>query len=330
MPITLSTAVSVILAGALLLTAAPHAARAQSRDTLTGSVVRVRTVRMDERGAAVPRGTSAGEGLLIRRRGVRQRVDVLQTMDDSIGRDWITGIDSVNALSIHEATSRRILQMKFDDLRQVFSSLLQVRFDSATAEAELLGDGPVLLGHRTRRVRIVRGFRMQTARAGKAQVLRTHTETDALIAPDVPDSYGSNSVLSLTSGSASAMVEQIFGPGSSRIAVRGGGTLPTGLALRTVSRTRMQSSGDPVFPVGAGGGTSVTVDSVEVLSIGSTPIPDSIFASPADYAVVDFGTELRKLVTLIDELGAAVGGKGAKPTKALPLTAKPIRKPSKP
>ena len=325
MLIVSSSAFRCLWLAVAVLAATPARAQSTPRDTLLGSAVRVRTTRISGDGV-VRSGGAAGAGLLIRRRGDRQRVDVLQAIDDSVGEDWMTGIDSVDALQLHMRKGRRTLLMRFGDLRQVFSSLLQVRFDSASTVAEVLGPGPELLGYATRRVRIVRGFRMQTSRAGKTQVLSLHSETEALVAPDVPESYGSNSALSLTSSSTWPLIEQIFGPGSARVIVRGGGALPTGLALRTVSRTRSESHGASVFPLGDGR-PGVMVDSIEVISIARAPVPDDAFVAPAGYTATDFSDEFRKLLAMIDELGAAVGGKGAKPPKAL---GKPTDKPYKP
>ena len=155
--------------------------------------------------------------------------------------------------------------------------------------------------------------------------MRVSSMTDALVAPAVPESFGSNTAVSLTAGSSSAMVEQIFGPGTGQIVMRGGGTMPTGLALRSVSRTRAESSGVAVFPLGPEGVQPEVVDSLEVVSIAQQSLPDALFAAPAGYTVVDFSTELRKLIAMVDSLGAALGGKGSKPTKPSKSTGKPYK-----
>lgn len=314
---------AAIVALSLMLIVPPLAA--QRDDRTMGSVVRVVTTRSGAVGARQRR--SGGAGMLIRRRGELQRVDMLDAIDDTAGREWISLQNAPLEMRVNDVGRRSSLVMRFEDLRTTFTSLLQVRFDSVQAEAEVLGAGPKLLGYDTRRVRIRRGFRMQTARGGKSQVVRVTSETDALVAPAVPEAYGSNSALSLTSGSTSAMVEQIFGPGAGELVMRGREAMPQGLTLRAVSRTRTESSGTAVFPLGPEGATQEAVDSVEVVSIEQRPLPDALFAVPDGYTVVDFSSELRKVIAMVDSLGTALGGgKGSKPVK----TSKPTGKPYKP
>ena len=135
---------------------------AQRSDSTMGSVVRVVAVRTGQVGAR-PR-SSSGAGLLIRRRGQLQRVDVLDAADDTLGSDWIGVQNTPMEIRINNVGQRSSLVMRFDDLRTTFTSLLQIRFDSVRADAEDLGAGPKVLGYETRRVQIHRSFRMQTRR----------------------------------------------------------------------------------------------------------------------------------------------------------------------
>jgi hypothetical protein len=319
-------------AALLLFVCAGNMLGAQQRpaDTTLGTVLRVRTVRSAVSGTQ-PR-SNVGEGLLVRSRGARQRVDVLRGIDDTVGTEWISTGATPREMRIHSVAQRTTVVMKFTDVQEAFTSILQTRFDSATAEAEVLGAGPRLLGHATQRVVFRRGFRMQSSKAGKTQTLRVTSEIDALIAPDVPESVAANSALSLTSGSTADLVEQIFGAGSNQVVVRNGAALPTGLALRSVSRSRVVSSGAGLLPFGATGDSAVTIDSVEVLSIAQQPVADAVFAEPVGYEVVDFGDQMRTLMTMMDSLSTSLGalGKNSKPVKPAAARPKPASKPYKP
>jgi hypothetical protein len=315
----------------VLLLLAPAALGAQQgpADSTLGTVLRIRTVRGGMSGTQPRR--SAGEGLLIRSRGVLQRVDVLRAIDDSVGSEWIRIGPPPREMRIHSVAQRSTLVMKYEDLQTVFTSVMQTRFDSASAEAEVLGPGPTLLGHSTQRVLFRRALRIQSTRGGKTQVTRVRSEIDALIAPDLPESLGANSALSLTSGSASDLIDQIFGAGASQVIVKGGAILPSGLALRTVSRSVTTSTGAQVMPFSTGRDSSATTDSVEVMSIARAPLSDALFAEPVGYEVVDFGQQMSKLITMMDSMGTSLDalGKGSKPPK--PYTApKPTSKPYKP
>jgi hypothetical protein len=317
--------VFVLLTGVAYPATAQHA---RAADTAPGTVVRVRTMRI---GDGVRPRSRAGEGLLIRTRGERQRVDVLTSIDDTSGGDWITTGATPREMRVHTAAQRKTLVMKFSDMQLMFGSLMRTRIDSATAEAELLGPGPRVLGEPTERVTIRRRFRMLTSRNGKTQTVRVMSEIRALIAPGVPESVGANSALSLTSGSTADLVEQIFGDGASQVRVRDGRPLPRGLALRSVSRSQIVASGAVLMPFGVAGDTAVSVDSVEVLSIVRQPLEDALFAEPTGYEVVDFGEQLRAVVTMMDSLSASLESlsKGSKSSKP-PVRPKPTTKPYKP
>ena len=292
--------------------------------TDTGSIVRVRTTRAIVEGVE-PRNTNRGAGLLIRRLGARQRADLLTSIDDSSGSAWIDLSDAPARMVVHDVPSRLTVSMRFADLRSVFTTLLNARLDSASVEAEVLGDGPVLLGHATRRVVYRQRFRLQARRGNVMQVTRVAAETEALVAPGVPASWGSGSALSLTAGNASALIEQIFGAGS--LTVRGDTDAPTGLALRAVTRTTTQTEGNGAILSPAS--SSVTIDSAEVVSIERRLLPASLFAEPEGFRREDFGDELQRLVASLDALSASLqqaakagkrlqGGKvlkGAKPAK---------------
>lgn len=289
---------------ALCTLLARPAVSAQVSDSTIGSVVRVSTFRT---GATDSRSRSqARAGLLVRRRGDRQRIDMLTAIGDASGTEWMTVENAPFSLRINNVAQKNSIVMRFEDLKTVFTSLLSVRFDSVQTEADVLGAGPRVLGYETQRVRIQRRFRMRTARAGKSQVVRVSSESDALIAPSLPEDSGANTALALTSDMSSAMLERIFGPGAGEMVVRGG-RMPSGLVLRTVSRTRTVSTGANLFPLGPNGAGLVAIDSIEVVSIERMPLPDSLFVAPADYTPIDFSVELRKLVAALDELGSASG-----------------------
>ncbi|MCC7054148.1 MAG: hypothetical protein IT355_12860 [Gemmatimonadaceae bacterium] len=317
------TAVLVVLAGAR-----PTAARAQAvHDSVTGSVLRVSTVRTMPAGS---RARAMGVGLLVRRQGTRQRVDVLRAVDDSVGDDWASLDNAPDEIRLHNRASRSTAVLRFSDLRLMFDSLMRVRFDSMTAVGEDLGPGPRLLGHATRHVQVRRSVRMTSARDGRVQTVHIVTETDEWVAPSLPGEWGANSVLTLTSASLAGVMEQIFGTAVAPVTVRGGGTLPAGLALRTVTRSRTRTTGSSVLlPGTADAGEVVTVDSAEVTSIERRVLPDSVFDAPAGYKVINITAEIRKLVESLETLGASLQGlagrKAPKPFK--PSSGKPAWKP---
>lgn len=300
---------AVLVLSLVALTRGAGAQRPPGGDS--GSVVRVRTVRAVEQGLE-SRNTARGAGLLIRRQGGRQRADLLTRIEDSSGTAWIDLSEAPQRMVLHDQSSRTSIAMRFADLRSVFTTLLHARIDSASTEAEVLGDGPTILGHATRRVRYRQRLRMEARRGSVSQTTRVVSETEALVAPDVPESWGGGSALSLTAGNASALIEQIFGAGSGTVVVQDGATVPTGLALRSVTRTRTEVSGNGAIlgPVSS----SVTVDSVEVLSIERRMLPAALFAQPEGFQTKDFGEELQGLVTSLDALSTSLErlGKNAK------------------
>jgi hypothetical protein len=281
------------------------------------------------RGSEVSSRSAPQAGLLIRRMGSMQRVDVLTATGDTVGQEWVTLGREPDEMRVHSASKRSTLIMRFADMRTVFDSVLHVQLDSATAETEVLGVGERILGRETQRVRLRHGFRMQTTRAGKTQVIHVTSETNALIAPSVPEMWGANSVVSLTSGSTASLVEQVFGRGSTQALHRSAAPMPTGLAMRSVTRTRMTSEGPSVFPLTPSPDGEIALDSVDVISIARERLPAALFAEPIGYEVHEFGALMRQLMATFDSLSSSMQGlaKGAKPAKARPAKS---YKPSKP
>ena len=314
-----------VVAGVWLVVALPSAAASQAAaDSTTGAVIRIRTVRT---GSGAGRSRTAGEGLLVRRQGRRQRVDVLRNIADSIGDDWASLDDAPGELRLHNRPSRATAVMRYRDLRLVFDSLMRVRFDSVTAEGEDLGPGPRLLGRSTRRVRVRRTMRMTSSRAGNTQVIALSLETNALVAPSVPEEWGASAVLSLTSSNLSGVMQEVFGTAAAPVTVRGGGTLPTGLALRTITRSEARATGSAVGLFERENGTTVTLDTTEVVSIERMALPDALFEAPAGYRAFNVSDEIRKLVVTLDSLGAIGGQKGGKPFGKPTFPGKPRSKP---
>ena len=321
--------IRAIAVGLTLIVALPSAAASQvAADSTTGAVIRIRTVRT---GSGAGRTRAAGAGLLVRRQGRHQRVDVLKDIADSVGDDWANLDDAPDEMRLHNRPTRATAVMRFRDLRLMFDSLMRVRFDSVTAEGEDLGPGPQLLGRSTRRVRVRRTVRMTSSRAGSSQVIAISSETNALVAPSVPEQWGANSVLSLTSSSLSGVMQEIFGTATGPVTVRGGGTLPAGLALRTVTRSETRVAGSAPGLFDRESGTTLTVDSAEVVSIERVALPEALFAAPVGYRVFNVSDEIRKLVSALDGLGSsleALGGKKAgKPWGTSMFPGKPSSKP---
>lgn len=278
-------------------------------DSARGVVVRIATQRISGRDAA-PRSHLAG--LLVRQQGARQRVDVLQAAGDTIGDDWANMDHAPQEMLLHNRRSRASAMLRLADLRLVFDSLLRLRVDSVSVDGEELGAGPVLLGQPTRRVRIRRAFRMTSTRNGRTQVVRVTSQSDALVAPALPESWGASTVLSLTSSSVLGVMQEVFSSTLSPPRVRGGGRLPAGLALRVVTRSEARASGPTLLPLGVDDEAALMVDSAEVVSIERRTFPDSLFDAPPSYKQLDLSQELRKMVVAMDELGRTIDGASGK------------------
>ena len=308
------------LAVALTMLVAPLAA--QSVDS--GMVVRVAIARSGAERSSSKRFPH--DGMLITRRGPRQRVDLLSADTDSARRDWIVIDDTARAMWLHEAREHRTMVMRMRDLSLMFTDLLHATMDSVTESVVLLGPGERILGYPTQRVRITQSFRVRTETAGKSQVVRAQTETVAHIARDLPASLGANSVLSLTASSGAAFLKDVLAPVMSGALRRTGPPIPGGLALRSVSRMHATTVGDVSNPM-VGAGESVSMDSIEVVSVAPAAVPDSVFAPPRGFTQLDLAQEMRKLIAMVKELGEGMaGGTGRnrpKPVGKPPMPRKP-------
>lgn len=293
---------------------------AQAAPTMdSGVVVRVMVSRS---GAPLARRLP-NVGMQVTRLGARQRVDLLRAAGDSLGTEWVMLHDTVPTITIHDRAKRATMVMRLGDIRSLFTDMLHARVDSTSESVQLLGAGTPVLGYATQRVRVMRQFRLQTSLGDKTQRVMVRTLTEALIAPELPASYGAPAVLSLTAASGAAFVQSVLTPVGLRAADRRGPALPPGMMMRGVTRTTVEQSGGDVAPF-LGAAAPETRDSLEVVSIERRPVPPALFDAPDGYEVTDLGAQLRQLVAMVKDIPAVTATGGGR------VVPKPTWKPSKP
>jgi hypothetical protein len=289
---------AALLAG---LGAAAGAQTPTETDTL-GIIIRVHRTRSDLTPGV--KSTSKRTGMLIRQRGTRQRFDMLDGVSDSVGAEWGTIVEQPFGILLHNMARRTTLSMEFTDLKTLFTDVLHLQIDSLTADAEVLGAGPAVLGYETVHVRFQRQFVMRTRWRNAVQRILVTTTSDEIVASALPSSAGANSLLSMMAGTSASMVETIFGVGAANVRVTGAARLPDGLVLRSVSRSRTVSTGPSISPL-FGKGTGESRDSVEVVAVERRPIAAALFDAPTGYAQTSMATQLQNLLTTLDEAGVA-------------------------
>jgi hypothetical protein len=240
-------------------------------------------------------------------------MDKLAKVMDTIANQWVVADSANGPLRLHTAPMKRTVVLDMRDLRTLYRTIFRARVDSARTDIESLGVGDTVIGYPTRRVRIVTRLFVQMTSRGVRSLIASRSETEAMIAPDIASGAAANSAMQTAIGDGSGMLQQVVDVDST-VTLSRTGTMPPGLVLRSVTRTRTRVTGGPPTGLASSSGAE-EVTHAEVISIRRSLIPDSVFAQPSGYTQVSVASELRRF-------GAALGGpdapKSAKATKKKP------------
>jgi hypothetical protein len=298
-----------IVSVALLSWSAAVRAQRTGADTTDGSVVVLRTTRGGTAMISSERSTRAG--VLVRRRGSLLRLDMLRTLRDTAGAEWVLVDAADTTMHVHNRDKRLVLSMRMTDILRLFAAALNARADSMSVQTRILGPGEVRFGVPTTRVMTERRIRIRLARAGQQQTLVLRSSTESLIAPSLSADLGASHIVNSTAGGDVTLLETFLA--TRRDTTAAPRVVVPGLALRSITTSDIEITGANILPKAAMG-PSHAVDTIEVLSIAQRRLPAALFESPSGYRREDLATVVRDLEALgapTRKSGLSGLGKGA-------------------
>jgi hypothetical protein len=265
-------------------------AQRMSADTTAGSVVVLRTTRSGSAMVSSERRTRAG--VLVRRQGPLLRLDMLRTMRDTAGSEWVLVDAADTTMHVHSREQQLVLSMRMTDILRLFAAALNARADSMLVQTRILGPGEVRFGVPTTRVLTERRIRIQVSRSGQQQTLLLRSSTESLIAPSLAAELGASHIVNSTAGGDVTLLESFLA--ARRDTTAAARVVVPGLALRSITTSDIEITGSNILPTSAMG-PSHAVDTIEVVSIVRRRLPTALFASPPGYRREDLASIVRTI-----------------------------------